>query len=222
MNKCKYCNSANLILEPRVQGQDIMTADQVALKCDDCGKWIKWCPKDQRKYYIQATKQSKEKTEAGKSEELNARLVEEMELSAKRRQIIEELTIENKEQDKKIDKLEKQVEEKEKEIKRFMSMKNRDQLVSENEALKDTIAVVLAQKRNISKSYEQLKQLQNQKAIEELNKLKMLYSKQIEICGGKATHEEIIVAGAYNKCIDDIKTIIDDKIKKLKGARNGK
>lgn len=96
MTKCKYCNSENLILEARVQGQDVMTADQVALKCGDCGKWLKWCPKEARKYYIQATKQSKEKTEAGKREELNARLVEEMELSAERRQIIEDLTIENR------------------------------------------------------------------------------------------------------------------------------
>lgn len=52
MNKCKYCNSENLILEPRVQGQDVMTADMVALKCGDCGKWLKWCPKDERKYHL--------------------------------------------------------------------------------------------------------------------------------------------------------------------------
>lgn len=60
MNKCKYCNSENLILEPQVKGQDVMTANVVALKCGDCGKWLKWCPKDERKYHFQAVKQNKE------------------------------------------------------------------------------------------------------------------------------------------------------------------
>lgn len=56
-----------------------------------------------------------------------------------------------------------------KEIKRFMSMKNREQLVVENEALKDTIAVVLAQKRNLSKLYRQLKdQLSNEEKSHDL------------------------------------------------------
>lgn len=52
VRKCKYCGNENLILEPRIAGQDIMTADQVALKCADCGKWLKWCPKDERKFYL--------------------------------------------------------------------------------------------------------------------------------------------------------------------------
>ena len=47
MNKCKYCNSENLILEPQVKGQDVMTANVVALKCGDCGKWIKWVTKEE-------------------------------------------------------------------------------------------------------------------------------------------------------------------------------
>lgn len=60
MNKCKYCNSENLILEPQVKGQDVMTANVVALKCGNCGKWLKWCPKDERKYHFQSVKQNKE------------------------------------------------------------------------------------------------------------------------------------------------------------------
>ena len=49
---CKKCGSKNLYLEPRIKGQDVMTADMVALKCKGCGSWLKWCPKDERKYYI--------------------------------------------------------------------------------------------------------------------------------------------------------------------------
>lgn len=49
---CKKCGSKNLYLEPRIKGQDVLTADMVALKCKDCGSWLKWCPKDERKYYI--------------------------------------------------------------------------------------------------------------------------------------------------------------------------
>lgn len=52
VRRCKYCGSENLILVPRIAGQDIMTANQVALKCADCGKWLKWCPKDERKFYL--------------------------------------------------------------------------------------------------------------------------------------------------------------------------
>ena len=78
-----------------------------------------------------------------------------------------------KEKDQQIAELQKQLEEKEKEIKRFMSMKNREQLVVENEALKDTIAVVLAQKRTLYKSYDELKkQLKSQPAeiVEKIRK----------------------------------------------------
>ena len=52
MEKCKHCGSSNLYLEPRVEGQDVLTANQVALKCSNCGKWLKWCPKDERKKYL--------------------------------------------------------------------------------------------------------------------------------------------------------------------------
>ena len=59
IKQCKKCGSKNLYLEPRIKGQDVMTADTVALKCKDCGVWLKWCPKDERKYYY-TNKQSKD------------------------------------------------------------------------------------------------------------------------------------------------------------------
>lgn len=49
---CKKCGSKNLYLEPRIKGQDVLTAAMVALKCKDCGTWLKWCPKDERKFYF--------------------------------------------------------------------------------------------------------------------------------------------------------------------------
>lgn len=52
IKECKKCGSKNLYLEPRIKGQDILTADMVALKCKDCGKWIKWCPKNERVNYL--------------------------------------------------------------------------------------------------------------------------------------------------------------------------
>ena len=53
--KCKKCGSKNLYLEPRIKGQDVLAADMVALKCKYCGSWLKWCPKDERKYYFHNT-----------------------------------------------------------------------------------------------------------------------------------------------------------------------
>ena len=55
INKCKKCGSKNLYLEPKIKGQDILSADMVALKCKDCSSWLKWCPKDERKYYYHNT-----------------------------------------------------------------------------------------------------------------------------------------------------------------------
>ena len=52
ITKCKKCGSNNLYLEPRIAGQDILTADMVALKCKDCGSWLKWCPKNERVNYL--------------------------------------------------------------------------------------------------------------------------------------------------------------------------
>lgn len=56
MNKCKYCGSKNLYLENK-SNKNIMELPQVALKCADCGKWLKWCPKDERKLYLNENKQ---------------------------------------------------------------------------------------------------------------------------------------------------------------------
>ena len=55
INQCKKCGSKNLYLEPRVKGQDIMTANMVALKCKNCDTWLKWCPKSERINYITAS-----------------------------------------------------------------------------------------------------------------------------------------------------------------------
>lgn len=56
IKECKKCGSKNLYLEPRIKGQDVMTANMVALKCKDCGFWLKWCPKDERKFYLKQPK----------------------------------------------------------------------------------------------------------------------------------------------------------------------
>lgn len=52
IKQCSKCGSENLYLEPRVKGQDVMTANMVALKCKDCGSWLKWCPKNERVNYL--------------------------------------------------------------------------------------------------------------------------------------------------------------------------
>lgn len=75
INECKKCGSKNLYLEPRVKGQDILTANMVALKCKDCGSWLKWCPKDERKYYY-ANTQQKPRYQDTKWEKLKEWLVE--------------------------------------------------------------------------------------------------------------------------------------------------
>lgn len=54
--ECKYCKSQNLILEQRShETDDILQANQVALKCADCGKFINWCAKDKRPLYYNNT-----------------------------------------------------------------------------------------------------------------------------------------------------------------------
>ena len=55
IKECKRCGGKNLYLEPRIKGQDVLTADMVALKCKDCGAWLKWCPKDERVKYLKHT-----------------------------------------------------------------------------------------------------------------------------------------------------------------------
>ena len=54
---------------------------------------------------------------------------------------------------------------------KLLSMKGREQLTNENEALKDSIAVILAQKKNVNEQIDQLKQqlAEKDKEIERLN-----------------------------------------------------
>ena len=59
IKQCKKCGSENLYLEPRVKGQDVLNAAMVALKCKDCGTWLKWCPKDERQFYINKNEKTK-------------------------------------------------------------------------------------------------------------------------------------------------------------------
>lgn len=59
IKECKKCGSKNLYLEPRIKGQDVLTADMVALKCKDCGVWLKWCPKNERVNYLKIEKPDK-------------------------------------------------------------------------------------------------------------------------------------------------------------------
>ena len=81
---CKKCGSKNLYLEPRIAGQDILTANMVALKCKDCGSWLKWCPKDERKYYFHNTlkkdkwQKLKEWINENRYEQLDDRYIEEL------------------------------------------------------------------------------------------------------------------------------------------------
>lgn len=63
--------------------------------------------------------------------------------------------------------------------------------------------------------FKQLKQSQKQLAIEKLKKLRPLITRQTYICGGKATENEIVEANAYNRCLADIRAILDNQIKQL-------
>lgn len=81
----------------------------------------------------------------------------------------------------------------------------KQQLKIENGSLNEIVLILI----------EQLKQSQNQKAIEELEKLRPLITRQTYICGGKATENEIVKANAYNRCLADIRDILDNQIKQL-------
>lgn len=43
--------------------------------------------------------------------------------------------------------------------------------------------------------------------------------RQTYICGGLATKNEIVEANAYNRCLADIRDILDNQIKSLKGDK---
>lgn len=110
-----------------------------------------------------------------------------------------------------IDQLKQQLDEKDEKIKRFMSMKNREQLIAENEALKDTITIVLAQKRNVVQHKTQL-------AIQELEKVNGILTDTIievtqnEMDLNKFCYLEEISARFYEK--------MQEQIKELKGQHN--
>lgn len=130
---------------------------------------------------------------------LNTKLVEEMELSAERRQIIEDLTIENKQQFKRI-------RESEKEIERIKEINLYNKDLAQN-SIRDVLVLI--------QENQQLKQSQKQLAIKELEKLRPLITRQAYICGGKATENEIVEANAYNRCLEDIRDILHNQIKQL-------
>ena len=73
MDKCKYCGSSELELENKTKFS-VMDAPQVALKCAKCGKWLKWCPKDERKYYLGEFKKIAQKSNEIQIEELQKQL----------------------------------------------------------------------------------------------------------------------------------------------------
>ncbi len=81
----------------------------------------------------------------------------------------------------------------------------KQQLKIDNGSLNEIVLILI----------EQLKQSQKQLAIEELEKLRPLITRQTYICGGKATENEIVKANAYNRCLADIRDILDNQIKQL-------
>lgn len=66
--KCNYCESRDLKLENKSKF-DIMEAPMVALKCATCGKFIKWCPKNERQFYLTLETSHKEYQELCRLEE---------------------------------------------------------------------------------------------------------------------------------------------------------
>lgn len=66
----------------------------------------------------------------------------------------------------------------------------------------------------------QLKQSQNSKAIEVLEDIIKTCNLAKEFCGAKVTALDIASANVYNRCIDDIKTIINNKITELRGGES--
>ena len=52
IKECPFCKSKNLSLHIRGVEKDLMKAKMVELKCDNCGKWIKWGPKKERAIYL--------------------------------------------------------------------------------------------------------------------------------------------------------------------------
>lgn len=142
-----------------------------------------------------------------KIEELNTRLVEEMELSAKRRQIIEDLTLENRVL---ADELKKKDE-------RIAELEDKDwyealikQLEEQNERLindrENSKKVIIGLTNTCDKWADDYKKLQEQI----IATLRKQIQEQIMVCGAKATERDIIEANSYNSCITDIIKILDE------------
>lgn len=125
--------------------------------------------------------------------ELNTKLVEEMELSAERRQIIEDLTIENNQQDKEIEELNEKLQDKvadleaklaeseknykdarELGIEQFHSLK---EIINSSQEEIDKLKQQLAEK---DKEIKQLKQSQKQLAIEKLTMFEAMLSRAVQ------------------------------------------
>lgn len=102
--------------------------------------------------------------------------------------------------------LEVKLAEAKKEIERFRSMKNREQLVKENESLKDTIAVVLSQKSEWIKSCEQLKQQLIEKQ-EENNELVFIIEGMEQFIWEQLNNENFDKYKAYVEMFTKIKQL---------------
>ena len=108
------------------------------------------------------------------------------------------------------------VSQKDKEIERFMSMKNREQLVVGNEALKDTIAVVLAQKSNLSKLFNEIKQSQKQLAVSALEEVNgLLTDTIIEVTENEFNTDKLCYLEEISSKFSEK---IKNKIKKIQGG----
>ena len=104
-----------------------------------------------------------------------------------------------------IDQQDKEIKKIKKELSKYGSYKTTDERIRDLENLYS----------DYKKENQQLKQSQKQLAIEELEKLRPLITRQTYICGGKATENEIVKANAYNRCLADIRDILDNQIKQL-------
>lgn len=95
---------------------------------------------------------------------------------------------------------------------KLLSMKGREQLTNENEALKDSIAVILAQKKNMNEQINQLKQQLAEKQIEidEINKEFV-----------QAVHDLKTLCAEKDKMIANLKVlIIENKMQEFKIGDN--
>lgn len=55
IKKCKYCGSEKIYLKATKQGYDIASANGVAVKCEECNRWLAWASKSDVKEYLEKT-----------------------------------------------------------------------------------------------------------------------------------------------------------------------